>query len=150
MMGDKITFMHTYLRARELGPNPRVRHDLSHSDIQQLVSEHGNDPEVKAAFAKTHPAPTKEELGRAQAITASKVKEIYAFKLGELKNVLSEFDKLPNKNHFDTMIVPSGARAIVDTKIRKNFGITFNDVEHAMQINSAGLQGDRAFMKLFQ
>lgn len=151
MMSNILTFEQTYARVREVHPpDPLVKYGLSTMDFDQLLEKHQNDPKVREAIAKIMGAPTQDACasGHVQAITVSKIKEIHAFLLEELENVLREFDKLPNKDAFDLKTVTIAAQAIVNTKIREKFDITSEDVESAVLLNHTVLATDQAFTTL--
>jgi len=151
MMSNILTFEQTYHRVRQVHPpDPLVKYGLSTMDFDQLLEKHQNDPKVREAIAKIMGAPTQDSCasGPVQAITVSKIKEIHAFLLEELENVLGEFDKLPNKDTYDLKTVTIAAQAMVNTKIREKFDITSEDVESAVLLNHTVLATDQAFTTL--
>jgi len=151
MMSNILTFEQTYRRVQQVQtPDPLVKYGLSMMDFDQLLEKHTNDPKVREAIAKIMGAPTHDACASShvQAITVPKIKEIHAFLLEELENVLGEFEKLPNKDTFDLKTVTIAAQAIVNTKIREKFDITSEDVESAVLLNHTVLATDQAFTTL--
>merc|ERR1712217_859562 len=104
LLKQSLTFEKTYARVKEVQPSdPLEKYGISMMDFDQLLDKYQSDPSVREAIAKIMGAPNPGSTAneKVQAITVSEIIKVHKYMLEELENVVTYFEKSPNRESYE-------------------------------------------------
>lgn len=151
LKSPSTAFDDVYKRVLEVQPtDPLEKRGLSMADFDQLLNKYQGDPEVRLGIARIMGVPPEMPAsgGPAKMVAAEKTVEVHAFMLSELEKLLGGFMAVPDRSSYDVKTVTLAAQAIVGAKVEEKYGLTSEDIEHAVVAHQSTLATDQEFASI--
>eukprot|EP00921_Rhytidocystis_pertsovi_P017406 GHVQ01027388.1.p1 GENE.GHVQ01027388.1~~GHVQ01027388.1.p1 ORF type:complete len:244 (+),score=36.90 GHVQ01027388.1:179-910(+) len=150
LIKDGYSFQMTYDRVKEVQPeDPLERYGVSMNDFDQLLDRYQHEPNIRDAIARIMGAPQSSTVPpKVHSITKATVVKVHGFMLAELKKLVEEFQRLPNKSKFDMKTVTIAAQALVGARVEEQFQLTSEDIEAAVLMHHQQLASDGDFARI--
>lgn len=152
MRSRKLDFDETYQKVLQVQPeDPLEKYGLSMMDFDQLLNKYQAEPEVREGIESImgiHSDGSDASTPAGTVATAERIIEVHAFMLQELKDLMQHFAQVANRSSYDMKAVTLAAQAAVAAKVEDKFGLTSEDIEHAVIKHHSQLETNREFANL--
>jgi len=147
---SQLTLNQTYNKIKASQPeDPLEKYGVSMADFDLLLEKHQHDPAVRDAISRIMGAPTNMNLNsKIQGVTRKTIVQIHEYMLAELKKLVEEFQKLPDRVSLDARTLTMTAQAIIGSRVEAKFGLTSDEIESAVLFNHANLINDSEFARV--
>lgn len=145
---NNYNFEKTYVRVKDIQPDdPLEEHGVSMNDFDTLLDKYQYDPSVHELISRIMgtPSPMSTMTRTAREITKSTIVEVHEYMLEELKTLVQQFNKMPNRHAFDMKTVTIAAQALVGAKVEEKYKLNSEDIECAVLMHHHTLASDPQF-----
>jgi len=150
LIKNQLTLNQTYHKIKVAQPeDPLEKYGVTMADFDVLLEKHQHDPNVRDAISQIMGAPSNMNLSpKIQAVTRKTIVQIHEYMLGELKKLVEEFQKHPDRLTMDARTLTMTAQAIIGARVESKFALSSDEIESAVLFNHASLVGDSEFARV--
>jgi len=150
LIQNQLSFEQTYEKIKKSQPDdPLERYGISMTDFDMLLEKHQLDPNVREAISRIMGAPSNVTLSqKVQTVPRKMIVQIHDFMLSELKKLVEEFQKHPDRLSLDARTLTMTAQAIIGAKVETKFGLNSDEIESAVLFNHNALSSDTDFARI--
>jgi len=150
LIKNQLTLNQTYERIKKSQPeDPLEKYGVSMADFDVLLEKHQHDPTVRDAISRIMGAPTNVNLSpKIKDVSKKTIVQIHEYMLTELKKLVEEFQKHPDRLNMDARTLTMTAQAIIGARVESKFSLTSDEIESAVLFNHANLVNDSEFARV--
>jgi len=150
LIKNQLTLDQTYDRIKVSQPvDPLERYGISMSDFDLLLERHQQDQRVIDAINRIMGSPSNMLINqKIQTISRKTIVQIHEFMLAELKKLVEEVQKHPDRSSLDARTLTMAAQVFIGAKVESKFGLTSDEVESAVLFNHGVLSSDPEFARI--
>jgi len=150
LIKNQLTLNQTYNKIKVSQPeDPLDKYGVSMADFDVLLEKHQHDPNVRDAISRIMGAPSNMNLNsKIQGVSRKTIVQIHEFMLTELKKLVEEFQKHPDRLTLDARTLTMTAQAIIGARVESKFGLTSDEIESAVLFNHSSLISDSEFARV--
>ncbi|CAJ1392315.1 unnamed protein product [Effrenium voratum] len=166
LRSQKLDFDETYRKLKAVQPDdPVERYGLSFQEFDAMLAKHHDDPKVMEGIHQIMGLQKPHSSEKAESVTPDKIVEVHKYMLEEVQVLVKDFRETKtqaadsqtrtgdgiqlsvhsNKSNYDSKTVTLTAQAMVGAKVEDKYGLSSEDIEHAVVLHHEALANNKDF-----
>mmetsp|Transcript_88584 Transcript_88584/g.141011 ORF Transcript_88584/g.141011 Transcript_88584/m.141011 type:complete len:244 (-) Transcript_88584:111-842(-) len=142
----KLDFDETYKLLKGVQPeDPLQKNGLTIAEFDSYLDKHINDPKVKEGVQQLVTLQNPHVAPQAVVASSEQIIEVHKYMLEEVEKLVKQFKTKSDRESYDPKTVTLTAQSLVGAKVEEKFGLTSEDIEHAVMRHHEVLATDKEF-----
>ncbi|CAJ1392314.1 unnamed protein product [Effrenium voratum] len=146
LRSQKLDFDETYRKLKAVQPDdPVERYGLSFQEFDAMLAKHHDDPKVMEGIHQIMGLQKPHSSEKAESVTPDKIVEVHKYMLEEVQVLVKDFRETKTQSNYDSKTVTLTAQAMVGAKVEDKYGLSSEDIEHAVVLHHEALANNKDF-----